>query len=179
MGRGVKHFLEEGSKLVNETIDDPYRNEGHAALVKPGKQNAKAPRPSRPAISSSSAEREKQTVEDAIGSSVRTEGRGFASLGVYHRRMSSPADQEAADRMQREVMGVSREELELLFRRAETARLRAQGTVAACLAAQQRRAANRSRTQTAPMPSLAWSEPTKEDVDWLWANVDEIRNGGG
>jgi replication-associated recombination protein RarA len=33
MGRNVEHFLAEGSKLVNETIDDPYREEGQAALL--------------------------------------------------------------------------------------------------------------------------------------------------
>ena len=71
--------------------------------------------------------------------------------------------------------GVQREELELLFRRAEAAQLRAQATVAACLAAQKRRAA---QPRLRPVASLTWSEPTKEDLDWLWQVVDEIRNAG-
>jgi replication-associated recombination protein RarA len=35
LGRGLTHFLEEGAKVANETIDDPYREEGQAALRRP------------------------------------------------------------------------------------------------------------------------------------------------
>jgi replication-associated recombination protein RarA len=48
MGRGVEHFLEEGAKLVNETLDDPYRDEGHAALLQPHKLKTKQPQQEPP-----------------------------------------------------------------------------------------------------------------------------------
>jgi replication-associated recombination protein RarA len=35
VGRGLTHFLEEGAKLANETLYDPYREEGQAALRRP------------------------------------------------------------------------------------------------------------------------------------------------
>jgi replication-associated recombination protein RarA len=35
LGRGLDHFFEEGAQLVNETIDDPYAEEGRAALTRP------------------------------------------------------------------------------------------------------------------------------------------------
>jgi replication-associated recombination protein RarA len=37
MGRGFKHFLEEGSKLENEGISDPYRDSAKEILLKYGK----------------------------------------------------------------------------------------------------------------------------------------------
>jgi replication-associated recombination protein RarA len=42
-GRGIEHFLDEGSKLVNETIEDPYREEGQAALRKPKRTKKASP----------------------------------------------------------------------------------------------------------------------------------------
>lgn len=35
LGRGLDHFFAEGGKLENETLPDPYREDGQAALCKP------------------------------------------------------------------------------------------------------------------------------------------------
>lgn len=37
MGRGFKHFLEEGIKLVNETLENPYKGPAARILLKYGK----------------------------------------------------------------------------------------------------------------------------------------------
>ena len=38
MGRGMKHFIEEGSKIKNETIEDPYKKRAEEHLLKKEKK---------------------------------------------------------------------------------------------------------------------------------------------
>jgi len=41
LGRGVKHFVEEGSKINNEGIDDPYKKRAEEHLLKKENNNSK------------------------------------------------------------------------------------------------------------------------------------------